>query len=241
MGRILVVEHEANAGIGLVGERIREAGDALILVGPEAGGDIPESAAGFDGVVVLGGTPGPTDDADASWLPAVRALIADCLRQEVPFLGICLGAQMLAVVAGGVVGDVRQGPEIGLTDVSLTQAGLEDPLLHGLPLPLRALQWHFLEVHELPVGSVSLCESERCPNQAFRVGRAAWGVQFHMEALASTAAAWSRDDSDGLRAVGLTSDQIVEPMRQDEEALRSAWSEVADRWLRIVREATLAA
>lgn len=240
MARILVVEHEADAGIGLVGERIREAGIALVLVGPEAGGDIPESADGFDGVVVLGGTPGPTDDADASWLPAVRALIADCLRQEVPFLGICLGAQMLAVVAGGVVGEVRQGPEIGLTEVALTESAQDDPLLHGLPLPLRALQWHFLEVHDLPVGSVSLCESDKCPNQAFRVGPVAWGVQFHMEALAATAAAWAREDSDDLRAVGLTVDQIIEPMRQGEGALRSAWSEVADRWLRIVQDSSQA-
>lgn len=239
MARILVVEHEANAGIGLVGERIRAAGVELVLVGPEAGGIIPERADGFDGVVVLGGTPGPTDDADAAWLPGVRALIADCLADGIPYLGICLGAQLLAVVAGGVVGEVRRGAEIGLTDIALTAAGRDDPLLGDVPVPLRALQWHFLEVHELPAGSVALCASERCPNQAFRVGSVAWGVQFHMEALAATAAAWAREDSDGLRVVEKTSDQIVEPMREGEAALRSTWSQVADRWIRIVLDSRL--
>ncbi|WP_344294150.1 glutamine amidotransferase-related protein, partial [Agromyces neolithicus] len=113
MARVLIVEHESNAGIGLVGERIAAAGVDMVVVGPEAGGEVPESAAGFDGVVVLGGTPGPTDDDDAVWLPRVRALIADCLAREVPYLGICLGGQMLAVVAGGVVGPVRSGAEVG--------------------------------------------------------------------------------------------------------------------------------
>ena len=66
MASILVVEHEADAGIGLIGERILAAGVALEVVGPEVGRAIPTSAAGFDGVVVLGGTPGPTDDTVAA-------------------------------------------------------------------------------------------------------------------------------------------------------------------------------
>lgn len=234
MARILVVEHEANAGIGLVGERILAAGVTLELVGPEVGREVPTSAAGFDGVVVLGGTPGPTDDAEAGWLPRVRELIAHCLAAEVPFLGICLGAELLAVVAGGVVGGVRNGAEIGLSDLALTPSSAGDPLLHDLPTELKALQWHTLEVHELPEGSLSLCSSERCPNQAFRVGPVAWGTQFHLEALASTAEEWAREDSDDLRSVGLTPEGVIEPMRRHEPSLRAVWSLVADRWVALV-------
>ncbi|WP_067880921.1 type 1 glutamine amidotransferase [Agromyces aureus] len=232
--RVLVVEHEANAGIGLVGERLEAAGIELLVVGPEAGGEVPETAQGVDGVIVLGGTPGPTDDDDAAWLPGVRALIGDCLDRELPFLGICLGAQLLAVVAGGVVGPARDTAEVGLHPLALTDEASEDPLLGGLGDDLAAMQWHFLEVLELPAGSQSLCRSDGCRNQAFRVGAAAWGVQFHLEALASTAEAWARDDSDDLAAVGLTRSAVVEPMRSAEPALRRTWSRVADRWGAIV-------
>jgi GMP synthase-like glutamine amidotransferase len=235
--RILVVEHEANAGIGLVGERIQAAGIERVRVGPDARVEVPLTAEGFDGVVVLGGTPGPTDDADAAWLPRVRQLIGRCLQDAVPYLGICLGAQMLAVVAGGVVGGVRKGAEIGLTDLALTAPGHADPLLRDLPAVLRAMQWHSLEVHELPAGSVSLCASERCPNQAFRVGKAAWGVQFHLEAGAATAEAWAREDSDDLRDAGLTPELVIAPMRQHEAELRAVWATVADRWIDVVRAA----
>jgi GMP synthase-like glutamine amidotransferase len=232
--KVLVVEHESNAGIGLVGERILATGAELEVVGPEAGRDIPLTAAGYQGVVVLGGTPGPTDDVAAEWLPSVRTLIAHCLDNEVPFLGICLGAELLAVVAGGVVGPVRNGAEVGLTEMALTAAAENDPLLGGLAGQLQALQWHTLEVHELPRGVASLCSSARCPNQAFRVGIAAWGLQFHLEALSATAEEWAHEDSEDLRSVGLTSAEVVARMREHEGSLRETWSTVADRWMSLV-------
>ncbi|SFN89698.1 type 1 glutamine amidotransferase [Mycetocola miduiensis] len=234
MTTVLVVEHESNAGVGLVGERIRAAGAALDVVGPEAGRDIPLTADGYNGVVVLGGTPGPTDDVTAEWLPRVRTLIAHCLDTEVPFLGICLGAELLAVVANGVVGPVRNGAEVGLTELALTAAAEDDPLLGGLTGQLRALQWHTLEVHELPPGVVSLCSSDRCPNQAFRVGATAWGLQFHLEALAATAEEWAGEDSEDLRSVGLTGSEVVARMQEHEVSLRDTWSTVADRWMSLV-------
>ncbi|WP_308468050.1 type 1 glutamine amidotransferase [Rathayibacter soli] len=239
MARVLVVEHETDAGIGLVGERMRAAGVELHTVGPETAGpstsrEIPETADGFDGVVVLGGRPGPTDDETAPWLPTVRALMAQCLRDEVPLLGICLGAQLLAVAAGGSVDRIPAGPEIGLGELTVTDAGADDPLLHDLPAPLRSLQWHSLEVQELPAGSVSLCTSDHCVNQAFRVGPVAWGLQFHLEALAETAGAWGSDDGDTLASVGTTSAAVVATMRQAEPTLRTIWSTVADRWSQLV-------
>ena len=167
--RILVVEHEANAGAGVVGRSLQAAGARLDVFGPEAGIAIPADLTGFDGLIVLGGSPGPTDDDSAPWLVDARRLVAEALDAHIPYLGICLGAQILAVVAGGVVSDAAV-PEVGLTDLELTSEASEDPLLGGLGDGLRAMQWHFLEVTELPAGSVSLCRSDACRNQAFRVG-----------------------------------------------------------------------
>ena len=232
--RILVVEHEENAGAGLVGERIHQAGLEQVTVGPAAGRDVPISPAGYDGVVVLGGTPGPTDDHAAAWLPQVRRLTKACLDEEVPYLGICLGAQLLAVVAGGTVAEARH-PEVGLGELRVTPAAIGDPLLGGLPAESASLQWHFLEVTELPPGSITMCSSDRCRNQAFRVGAHAWGLQFHLEATTATVEAWTLEDAD-LRRVGLQGEEIVVQVRAREPELRSWWSDLSDRWLGIVEQ-----
>ena len=233
--RVLVVEHERNAGAGLVGERLELAGVEVAVVGPSAGRDVPTTADGHDGVIVLGGTPGPTDDHAADWLPRVRALTEDCLRTTTPFLGICLGAQLLAVVAGGVVREAAQGPELGLTGMRFTDAVAGDPLLDGLPPTVTALQWHYLEVSDLPTGAVALCSSERCRNQAFRVGERAWGLQFHLEALAGTAEDWSAE-GDELSALGIEPAALVGEVRAAEAQLRGWWSGVADRWIAVVAD-----
>ena len=234
--RVLVVEHEQNAGAGLVGERLDAAGVAWEVVGPAAGREVPTDASGYDGVVVLGGTPGPTDDHAADWLPRVRLLIADCLTRSTPYLGICLGAQLLAVVAGGEVVEAPRGPELGLTPLRLTDHAAGDPLLDGLPAEVTALQWHYLEVSRLPAGSTTMCSSDRCENQAFRVGEVAWGLQFHLEALGSTAREWAAEGEE-LAALGIVPATLVEEVETAEGRLRQWWSEVSDRWIALVAAA----
>lgn len=233
MTRILVVEHEADAGIGLIGEQVRAAGAEMVVVGPETGREVPRTAEGYDGVVVLGGSPSPTDETPA-WFPNVRALLADCLHREVPLLGICLGAQLLGIAAGGRTGRVRGGAEIGVHPLWRTDAASGDPLLGDLPKMTRSLQWHSFEVRDLPPGSVTLVSSERCVNQAFRVGSFAWACQFHLEALAATAAAWTVSNGDELAGVELTAQELTAQMTAAEPELRATWAPVADRWLEIV-------
>lgn len=231
--RILVVEHESNAGVGLVGECIRARGWHLDVVGPGRP-EVPTTAHGYEGVVVLGGTPGPEDDEQAGWLPRVRALVRDCLDREVPLLGVCLGAQILAVVAGGTVTTAAAGPEVGLIRVRWSPAASQDPLLRALPDATPALAWHWLEVVDLPVGSQSLASTPQCANQAFRVGTCAWGLQFHLEALTGTAREWASDDD--LLPLGLSADAIVDDVAAAEPQLVEVWSTVSGRWLGVVDE-----
>jgi GMP synthase (glutamine-hydrolysing) len=134
---MLVVEHERAVPVGLLGERLAAAGCRVETVGPDTGRPIPLAPDGYDGVVVLGGSMGPTDDDVAPWLPDVRELIAACLAAGTPLLAICLGAELLAHVAGGRVGPIAAGAEIGLTPIRLLPAASADPLLAGVP-PLAA-------------------------------------------------------------------------------------------------------
>ena len=100
---MLVVEHEADAAVQRVGKVLVADGAELDIVGPEAELPFPESLAGYDALVVLGGSPGPEDDERAPWMPRVRALVREALDTGLPYLGICLGAQILSVEAGGTV------------------------------------------------------------------------------------------------------------------------------------------
>jgi GMP synthase-like glutamine amidotransferase len=232
--RVLAVQHEDDTGPGYIGERIRALGTQLDVVHPYLGDPIPDTTEGYAGLLVLGGTPGPFDDTSAPWLPGVRRLIASALADELPLLGICLGGELLAAVAGGKVDRIDGPPEIGLHGIRPTEAARTDPLFAGLPAVAPAVEWHWEEIVELPPGSVALCGSDRFPNQAFRVGEAAWGTQFHPEVLSDAAADWARSSVADLAALGLTTEGIRAEVEAGEPELRRVWGELAERWIRVV-------
>lgn len=236
MTRVLVVEHQGDAGAGLIGERLRDLGIELVEVGPDTGRSVPESLDGFDGLIVLGGSMGPTDDHEAPWLPTTRRLLAEAVEEELPTLGICLGAQLLSTATGGNVRGMAGGPEVGLLSVSLSDAAAEDPLFGAFAdAELPVVQWHWLESDRLPRGAELLASSAACENQAYRLGSNAWGLQFHPEALGDTAQQWT--DVEDLTEDGLDPETVVSEVRAAEPRLRATWQILADRFSRIVREA----
>jgi GMP synthase (glutamine-hydrolysing) len=232
--RVLVIQHEDDAGPGYFGEQICALGARLEVIHPYLGDPVPDTTDGYAGLVVLGGTPGPYDDAAARWLPAVRRLIAAALAAELPLLGICLGGELLAVVAGGKVDRIDGPPEIGVHRLYPTDAARTDPLFSGMPAAAPAVEWHWEEIVDLPPGSLPLCGSKRFPNQAFRVGATAWGTQFHPEVLTGEATAWARSSETDLHAVGLTVDGVRADVEASEPELRRIWGELAARWMRVV-------
>jgi GMP synthase (glutamine-hydrolysing) len=150
--------------------------------------DLPTGESGrVDGLVLLGGGLMPDDDERAPFLARERALIREAMEAGVPVLGICLGAQLLANVAGGAVTAKSGETERGSCRIELLPAAADDPLFAGLTGydELRMIQNHEDSITTLPPEAVHLGTSQACRVQAFRVGRAAWGVQFHPEAAAS--------------------------------------------------------
>lgn len=236
--RLLVVEHEADAGLGFLGERLRELGAEVVTTGPARDREVPGTVEGFDGLIVLGGSMGPTDDEAAPWLPATRRLLAEAVERELPTLGICLGAQLLATATGGHVREIPAGPEVGLHAVRLHEAAESDPLLGGLGEELPVVQWHWLEADRLPEGARVLASSPVCANQAYRLGSRAWGLQFHPEALGDTADAWTRFTGDDLAAHGLDPETVVREVRAAEPRLRGTWRVLADRFAELAAQRT---
>ena len=144
------------------------------------------------------------DDVYHPWLEPEARWLRQLIVRGRPVLGICLGVQLLARACGGWVARMPQGPEIGWCEVELTEAGTADPVLGVLPRRFEALQWHHY-TYGLPTGAVELARGEVC-TQAFRVGAACWGVQFHPEVTAPQLEEWIVDaedpppDPDRLRA-----------------------------------------
>lgn len=240
MTRILVVEHQHDAGSGLIGRRLVELGIELVTVGPDTGHQIPRKPDGFDGVIVLGGSMGPTSDEEAPWLEPTRALLDAAVTREIPTLGICLGAQLLSTATGGRVGTMPGGPEVGVHRITLTAAAAEDPLFRGLDADapeLPVVQWHWLETAQLPEGATLLAMSTACRNQVYRLGMNAWGLQFHPEALGDTAQDWR--DVEDLTVEGLDPDTVVAEVRAAEPKLRELWGRLAERFADIAGSNTV--
>jgi GMP synthase (glutamine-hydrolysing) len=195
--RVLVVRNAERSPLGRLAPWLEEDGLAVVEV---TGEEVPAGSEGYDAVVLLGGGLLPDDDDHAPWLPAERALTRDAVARGVPLLGICLGAQVLALAEGGVVRGDHGRPERGSCRVSLLPEAKGDPLLAGMPEEVRFIQNHRDQITELPPHAVRLATSEACPIQAFRVGERAWGVQFHPEAGAARLDRW---DEAALAEAGL--------------------------------------
>ncbi|MFF5208181.1 type 1 glutamine amidotransferase [Streptosporangium sp. NPDC000396] len=229
---ILIVQHEDGTGPDLIGSRIEAAGVPFDLRCPFKGDELPATLDGYDGLLVLGGTPGAYDAHVASWLPHVQELLREAVRTELPTFGVCLGGQLLAAACGGAV-RVAERHQVGLYGLRAYPAAADDPLFAGFPGSARAVQWHWDEISVLPPGAVPLLWDADFPNQAFRLGAVAWGVQFHPEVLLDSARAWAKDDSERL---GVDVPEMLRQIEQAEPALRELWGGVADRWIAIVAD-----
>jgi len=140
-----------------------------------------------DSVVVLGGYMSYDDDDKYPYLQEVKRFIASVIKQDVPMLGICLGAQMIADVLGSAVHHNR-GQEQGLNMIQLTQSGSTDPLFNGLPATLTTFQWHH-DSFDLPTGATQIAYSAQCSTQAFHYQQT-YGVQFHPEVTPTIVKDW---------------------------------------------------
>jgi GMP synthase-like glutamine amidotransferase len=188
--KIVVLQHVDVEHPGIFRDFFKADGLSWDTIELDAGDTLPDVSA-YDLMVVMGGPQDVWQEDKYPWLvaekAAIRKFVVDLNR---PYLGICLGHQLLAASIGGEVGPGKT-PEVGVLTVRQTQDGKDDPLFRGIPDPIDVLQWHGAEVVTLPPGARVLASSEACAVQAFRYRDNAYGCQFHVEITEQTVADWA--------------------------------------------------
>ncbi|GAA4946771.1 GMP synthase-like glutamine amidotransferase [Nonomuraea thailandensis] len=222
--RITVIEHEAEAGLGYLAQWL---GLDCEVVRPYLGQEVPARAR--DGLVVLGGAAAAWEDERSPWQPATRDLLRRAVDDATPTLAVCLGAQLLTLACGGVVERGANGLEVGAREVVALPAAGSDRLLSGVSGTVVAVQYHQDAMTRLPDGAVPLMTGSQYPNQAYRLGEAAWAVQFHPEATPEIFASWTAD-SDLDAAEDLNAE-----VKAAESALVATWRPVARAFADVVR------
>ncbi len=187
--RILAIQNYDGTGLGQIATALDEAQAEVEIVRTHAGEPLPSLADGHDGLVVLGGAQNALADAEHPYLPDLVALMRDFALADRAVLGVCLGHQLLAR-AFGATNLIGAAPEFGWQDVDLTDEGAADPVLRVAAARFPIFQWHD-DTFTLPAGAIRLAGNEAARNQAFRIGRAAYGMQFHFEADRPLVRQWS--------------------------------------------------
>ena len=217
--KILTIIHKETTVPGLVGRKLTSLGYELDIRAPIFGETLPDKLEDYAAALMFGGPMSVNDDEP--YLQKEMDWIRQVLAAELPYLGICLGAQLLAKVLGAKVSPHAEAvEEIGYYPVYATDAGS-----HLFPSTLKVYQWH-QEGFELPEGAVLLAAGDDFPNQAFQWGDRTYGVQFHPEMTSEMVDFWS---TNGAHLIGPANSQSRAVQLQNHDQ----YSPQVDQWLEV--------
>ena len=188
---ILFIKHIEIEGPETLGEYFKAKGFTIKIVDLSLGDRLPTDMSEIEAVVILGGPMNVYEEDKYPFLADENAFIAKVLEQDIPFLGICLGSQLLAKAAGA---KVMKAPikEIGWRMVDQTKDGARDPLFEGLMDQLIVFHWHE-DTFQLPAGATLLSTSTVVRHQAFKAGQYAYGLQYHVEVTEEIIESWIKE------------------------------------------------
>lgn len=231
MPKIIVLQHAEAEQPGRIARAIHREHVQYDCIRSWEGQPVPANVDEVDALVVMGGPMSVYETGRYPFLADEITLVQSAISAGKPVLGVCLGSQLMAAALGArVYPNVRK--EIGWFDIRFSNEAAGDALLRGLPASLKAFHWHG-DTFDLPEGAVRLASSDVTPNQAFRFGRNAYALQFHMEVDGESLEALLRAFPDDLEGQPQSADDIRSLAATHLAALNEAGDSFFSRWVRV--------
>ena len=186
---IYIIEHVAVEGPGTIENYLRKKEIPFKTIGLYRGDSFPASLKDVTAVICMGGPMNVYEEDKFPFLKEENKFIQKVLKNKIPYLGVCLGSQLLAKAVGT---KVVKSPvkEVGWFNVDLRKEAKNDPLFKDVPPKFDVYHWHE-DMFEIPQDGVFLATGDGCPHQAFRIGKNAYGIQFHIEITDRSIKEWS--------------------------------------------------
>lgn len=213
MPRLLVFQHVPFEILGTLNPLFKRSGFRIRYVNFGRYPDAQPSLEGYQGLVVLGGPMSVNETRKFPYLTTEHRLIEEAIQKDLPVLGVCLGAQLIAKVLGAKVRASGE-KEIGWYDVCKTSEAEIDPVVGHFKESEKIFQWHG-DTFEIPQGAVHLASSQVCSNQAFRFGMNVYGFQFHLEVDEPLIERWLKTPTFKKEIESLDGKVSVEKIRQE--------------------------
>lgn len=224
--RILVFQHIACEHPGVFRDFMDADGIGWDAVELDEGESIPDLS-GYDAVISMGGPMDVWQEAEHPWLRQEKDAIREAVAERgMPFLGVCLGHQLLADALGGEVGPSNT-PEVGMLDVELASDFRRHQFVRDLPESFKSLQWHSAEIKRLPENAAALMSSPLCAVQAMAVGDSAFSIQFHVETGPQTIDEWNAVPEYEKALAATFGPGGADRLRAQSEAHQSSMAQVA--------------
>ncbi len=197
MKPVLFLQNITIEGPGTIAAFLKERNIPLEIRDLFTSDSLPESPDDFGSIVIMGGPMNVDEEEKYPYLSTEKEFIKEAVDRNLPILGICLGAQILAQVLGAEV-EKNAYSEIGWMTVNLTKQGKSSSIFRGLPEEFEVFQWHS-DRFEIPKDAIHLAYSASCENQAFQYREKVFGLQFHFDVDANESARWAKEYMLSLR------------------------------------------
>jgi GMP synthase (glutamine-hydrolysing) len=232
--KLYIIKHVIDEGPGIIGDYFQKLGWDLSVIELSLGNPLPAKIEPEAAVIMLGGPMNVYEEAKFPFLKDENDFIQEIVAKDIPFLGICLGGQLLAKACGA---EVTKSPvkEVGWSTVKLSSSAKQDQLFKDLPHKMPMYQWHG-DTFAIPQGAVQLASTDACHNQAFRVGSFAYGIQFHPEVTVEMERDWAYSAAESSSLIDAY--QIVHEGKKLRKSYEECSKTFCSNFKRVIESAT---